>query len=56
MGSPLGETVTVTNTESELDLAYAEIRRLKLIIRDYAAICKQSQAEIARLRERLNAR
>lgn len=54
MGHPLGEAVTVTTTESELDLAYAEIRRLKQIIQDYAAICKHSQAEIARLRSRLN--
>lgn len=56
MGEPMGETVTVTHTESELDLAYAEIRRLQRIIQDYAAICKHSAAEIAQLRERLNAR
>ena len=58
MGEPMGETADVTTTvitsESELDLAYAEIRRLKRIIQDYAAICKHSQAEIARLRSRLN--
>ena len=58
MGQPLGETADVTTTvitsESELDLAYAEIRRLKRIIQDYAAICKHSQADIARLRSRLN--
>ena len=58
MGEPMGETADVTTTvitsESELDLAYAEIRRLRRIIQDYAAICKHSQAEIARLRSRLN--
>lgn len=58
MGQPLGETADVTTTvitsESELDLAYAEIRRLKRIIQDYAEICKHSQADIARLRSRLN--
>lgn len=58
MGQPLGETADVTTTvitsESELDLAYAEIRRLKRIIQDYAAICKHSQADLARLRSRLN--
>lgn len=56
MGHPLGEPVTVTHTDSEIDLAYAEIHRLRRIIQDYAAICKQSQAEIAQLREKLNAR
>jgi hypothetical protein len=54
MGNPMGEAVTVTTTESELDLAYAEISRLKRIIQDYAAICKHCAAEIARLRSRLN--
>lgn len=58
MGQPLGETADVTTTvitsESELDLAYAEIRRLKRIIQDYAAICKHSQADLARLKEKLN--
>ena len=54
MGNPMGEAVTVTTTESELDLAYAEIGRLRRIIQDYAAICKHCQAEIARLRSRLN--
>ena len=58
MGQPLGEvadvTTTVITSESELDLAYAEIRRLKRIIQDYAEICQHSQAEIARLRSRLN--
>lgn len=52
----MGATVTVTHTDSELDLAYAEIRRLQRIIQDYAAICKHSAAEIAQLREKLNAR
>ena len=54
MGNPMGEAVTVTTTESELDLAYAEISRLKRIIQDYAAICKHCAAEIAQLRSRLN--
>lgn len=56
VGSPLGETVTVTHTDSELDLAYAEIRRLQRIIQDYAAICKHSGEEIAHLRRIMNAR
>jgi hypothetical protein len=56
MGNPMGEAVTVTTTESELDLAYAEISRLRRIIQDYAAICKHGAAEIAQLREKLNAR
>ena len=54
MGETADVTTTVITSESELDLAYAEIRRLKRIIQDYAAICKHSQAEIARLRSRLN--